>query len=764
MRNPIASFTPLLALVTVLQCGPTRAATVTSTADSGPGSLRAAIASAADGETIDFSIGGTITLSSGELLIDKDLTISGPGAGNLIIQRSAATGTSDFRIFEVVLKDVVISGLTVKNGRDDVGGGIYTDGDLTLKDCVITGNVATESGGGIANASSLTMSNCVISGNSAIGETEDGFGGGFYNMGTAEAINCVFSTNSVTSATGSGFGGGVCNDATLTLTGSVVKDNSANGGPNNGGGIGGGINNGLGTLEMNTSTLTGNVARGGSGGAGGPGEGGGVANDIGSVTLDRCTVSGNSALGGNGTTGGSGQGGGMANGEGSTYVYSSTVSGNSSSGGSGTTGTAAPHGSGIFNFGSLVVTHSTITANVVPAGFPNDGAGIFNLGATVKLKNTILAANTGTVELANDEHIDIWGFPSEGVTFSDGYNLVGSTSGLVFPGAGDQFNVTAAALKLGPLQNNGGPTFTHALLCGSAAINAGDNADAPPTDQRGFARIVGGAIDIGAYEANHTAPTISCPAPAALNYVPPTGPVATVSVNVGDADGDPLVVVWTVDGTAYQTNLVAAGGPPTAASVTFTASFGIGSHSVQVRVTDSAQCEAACATTVFVAQVEEPPLPPAPGGELYPIALNEKSLAGVPVGGVINDIYNGIQPGNFGWLTWAGSPSETTLVKSLRAPGNSGTYINPLAPTDHTVSVGDWVQGKPGVTNSKQVRDALDALKQIDITVPVWDQARGTGNNGLYRVVAFARVRLVGYQLPRKNRISAQFLGLVSYE
>jgi hypothetical protein len=66
------------------------------------------------------------------------------------------------------------------------------------------------------------------------------------------------------------------------------------------------------------------------------------------------------------------------------------------------------------------------------------------------------------------------------------------------------------------------------------------------------------------------------------------------------------------------------------------------------------------------------------------------------------------------------------------------------------------------VTNSRQVRQALDMLKQIDITVPVWDRARETGNNSLYRVAAFARVRLVSYQLPRQNRISARFLGFVS--
>jgi hypothetical protein len=101
-------------------------------------------------------------------------------------------------------------------------------------------------------------------------------------------------------------------------------------------------------------------------------------------------------------------------------------------------------------------------------------------------------------------------------------------------------------------------------------------------------------------------------------------------------------------------------------------------------------------------------------------------------------------------------------MKSLRPPGDSKTYVNPNNRDDHVVSVGDWVQGSPGVTNSRQVRQALDNLKQIDVIVPVWDQARGTGNNSVYRVAAFARVRLVSYQLPFQNRISARFLGLVN--
>src|SRR5437773_12479021 len=75
--------------------------TVTSTADNGPGSLRDAIASAPPGATINFAVTGVIVLTNGELFIDKDLTIAGPGPGNLAVQRSTGVGTPDFRIFHI---------------------------------------------------------------------------------------------------------------------------------------------------------------------------------------------------------------------------------------------------------------------------------------------------------------------------------------------------------------------------------------------------------------------------------------------------------------------------------------------------------------------------------------------------------------------------------------------------------------------------------------------------------------------------------------
>jgi len=92
-------------------------------------------------------------------------------------------------------------------------------------------------------------------------------------------------------------------------------------------------------------------------------------------------------------------------------------------------------------------------------------------------------------------------------------------------------------------------------------------------------------------------------------------------------------------------------------------------------------------------------------------------------------------------------------------PGDSATYINPNTATDHTVSINDWVFGRPGVANSKGVRDALDALKALTITVPVWDTATGQGSNTQYHIIGFARLQITGYQLPGQDRITAIYRG-----
>lgn len=148
--------------------------------------------------------------------------------------------------------------------------------------------------------------------------------------------------------------------------------------------------------------------------------------------------------------------------------------------------------------------------------------------------------------------------------------------------------------------------------------------------------------------------------------------------------------------------------------------------------------------------------------ELFPIALSAATLANAEPGTVCTDILNGTGRGNFGWLSWTGNQGEPALAKSLTLAGDSYTYVNPLDSNDHQISTGDWVTGRSGVSNSRSVRDALDALKDQEIVVPIYDTAVTDKGTTAYRVIAFARIHIVSYQLAGENRISAVFLGYAS--
>ncbi|MDT5063794.1 MAG: hypothetical protein QOH63_4253, partial [Acidobacteriota bacterium] len=225
---------------------------VTSNADSGPGSLRQAIQDACVGDTITFAdnLVGPITLTSGELLIDKTLTINGPGANILAVQRSTVSGTPNFRIFDVNNGiAATISGLTISNGQSGAGqgGGISNQGTLTVLSSTLNGNSAA-SGGGIYNSGTLTVLNSTLSGNTADG-------GGIYNNGSG-SVNIFNSTLSGNSA---GFGGGVNNNSTGTVTviNSTLTNNRAD--INNiGSGTGGGIYRANGTVILRNTIVAGN--------------------------------------------------------------------------------------------------------------------------------------------------------------------------------------------------------------------------------------------------------------------------------------------------------------------------------------------------------------------------------------------------------------------------------------------------------------------------------------------------------------------------
>lgn len=238
---------------------------VTTTADSGTGSLRQTVANATANETIRFHpnlSGQTIVLSTGQILIDKNLTLDASDLpGGMSIH-----GNLSSRGFEVGLgSTATMQGLKIVSGRATNpaglgrwGGGIFNQGNLTLRRCELTGNAATLSGGAIYSQNgNLTIEESTLSFNEALG----GSGGGVVLGGGSNTVtSSTFWSNTANSS-----GGGIFNlDAVLTVRNSTFYLNSA-------GVAGGGIINEGGSIGTNqvitivNSTFTVNSAQAGSG-------------------------------------------------------------------------------------------------------------------------------------------------------------------------------------------------------------------------------------------------------------------------------------------------------------------------------------------------------------------------------------------------------------------------------------------------------------------------------------------------------------------
>ena len=227
--------------------------TVSNANDSGSGSLRNAIATAASGDTINFNLPAqsTITVASTlSICNSQTLTISGPGASQLAISGNGAA-----QVFNICSgANVTLSGLTIEKGSSNIGGGLYNSGTLTVTNSTLSGNSA-DGGGGIFNTGALTVTDTTFSGNSAVGACSGGEGGGIDNTGgTVTVTNSTLSGNSAACS-----GGGIENSGTLRLTNSTLSGNSA---VNEGGGI---DNNNYGILAVTNSTIADNSAPAGAG-------------------------------------------------------------------------------------------------------------------------------------------------------------------------------------------------------------------------------------------------------------------------------------------------------------------------------------------------------------------------------------------------------------------------------------------------------------------------------------------------------------------
>ena len=232
-----------------------------------------------------------------------------------------------------------------------------------------------------------------------------------------------------------------------------------------------------GSMTLTHATISNNSTAGESSPGGGLGAG--------KLTLVASTVDGNEVTGLNSV------GGGVSTFD-VTTIVNSTISGNVS--------TAS--GGGVFTIGrhQFILSHSTVAEN--HAG--SKGGGVWAFIAPFGIKDSVIAGNT-----VGDSIPDIGN--SEGA-FDVNHSLIGDTSDLttdqldmINAGTGNLLDVDPL---LGPLTDNGGPTMTHALLPGSPAIDAGDPAFvAPPyTDQRGYYRVAGGRVDMGAYETDSIVP------------------------------------------------------------------------------------------------------------------------------------------------------------------------------------------------------------------------------------------------------------------
>ena len=358
---------------------------------------------------------------------------------------------------------VVING----TGTDRVFEIVGSPGTVTIESVKITNGLSpTLNGGGIAcENSTLVLEYVVITSNDAPNT----------NGGGLSSDSCTVSMNATTiSANNARFGGGIYAGAsTYTITSSDISSNIAATG-------GGGIHSYNSNISLFATSINWNNSEGGGGGL----------SQLGStaiLSIDKSLVANNVA---------DSDGGGINVMAGTNLsITNSTISNN----------VTKTYGGGISTRIPTTITHSTIVLNSADFDMNGSGSGggidAYEAAAVVSISNSILANNID-FSPSYDNDCNSW----HGATInSDGYNLVRSPAVCTF---NSTLDILGQDPKLGPLQDNGGWTYTHALLIGSPAIDAGNPAltipPAPSTDQRGpamYRRVVNGRVDIGAFEA-----------------------------------------------------------------------------------------------------------------------------------------------------------------------------------------------------------------------------------------------------------------------
>ena len=388
--------------------------------------------------------GGLITLdgNSGIRLFDM-LTWVGPAHMELknitLIHGYAGAGGA---VYIEVDQTVWMENVTIQDSHaTGDGGAIYVDtnGTLTLTNVVFDGNGSGEEGGAVYNnQGALNFTNVLFQGNAALG-----WGGGINNNGGTATI-----TDSTFSGNVANFGGGMFNlTSSPVMTNVIFSGNTAD--------YGGGMYNSTSSPVLTNVTFSGNVANY---------FGGGMSNGTSSPTLMNVTFSGNKAL--------LADGGGMENLAGSNPILMNvTFSGNS----------AIWEGGGMSNGSSNpILTNVTFSGNTSE----HDGGGMSNETSSPQIRNTIFWGNTA----------------SNGTQIADFSSAASVSDSVIQDGYAGGTNITTTDPNLGALGNYGGFTQTIPLLAGSSAIDMGDDAFCPATDQRGIARPQGAHCDIGSFE------------------------------------------------------------------------------------------------------------------------------------------------------------------------------------------------------------------------------------------------------------------------
>jgi hypothetical protein len=482
--------------------------------------------------------GTAFSICSNRVVTISGLTITGESYGN----GGGVNNCGSLKLLSCVVSNCLLmtSYSPAYGYSSSFGGGIYSTGDMLLKECLIENNQSSGGGGGLFNSGSMTLLSCAISENSVLSPNFS-FGCGVQNEGLMVLGCCVISNNSGVVAIGGGAGianGGLSTNSTILLTNCTVVANRGLGAPF---GNGGGLYNG-GVAVLASCLISTNAAgRGGGIWNGGIFEatnctvadnrtefddwGGGFYNQ-GIATLRNCSVLGNSAL----------SAGGIWNEAGTLAMTNCTIAENWY------WGSVEPGaGGGLLNSGTATLVNTTVCYNnniewfygspgpgynLIGAGIENAGTNLFNsIAGTLNLFNCTVCRNgTGPYPYYTDPDIGLGvcnsgkviarnsiiagngntyavGPDFYGSLTSEGYNLIGDTNGCTIVGD-TTGNLLGVDPVLGPLDDYGGPTMTMPLLAGSPAIDAGDTANAPATDQRGHTRPYGAASDIGAFESS----------------------------------------------------------------------------------------------------------------------------------------------------------------------------------------------------------------------------------------------------------------------